>query len=80
MSAAPEISPSSRKRCAFFSPRPSMSSAPRKCFTCWKIWPGHAARFGQMVKTPSSGFIVGVPQSGHFFGGFARRAPSCGAG
>ena len=51
-----------------------MSMAPRwtKCLTCWKTCPGQPVRFGQIVQTPS-GLIVGVPQIGHFLGGFARR-------
>ena len=59
---------------AFFSPRPSMSIAPRKCLTSWKVWPGQPRRFGQIVHTESSGFTVGVPQTGHFFGGFGLRS------
>ncbi len=54
---------------AFFSPRPSMSMAPRKCLTSWKVWPGQPRRFGQMVHTESSGFTVGVSQTGHLLGG-----------
>ena len=41
---------------------------------CWNCWPGQPVRLGQIVKTPSSGFTVGVPQSGHFFGGFGFRS------
>ena len=54
-----------------------MSIAPRltKCLTCWKTCPGQPERFGQIVKTPSSGFTVGVPHAGHFFGGFGLRRP-----
>jgi hypothetical protein len=70
MSAGSLISPSSRKRMAFFSPRPSMSMAPRKCLTSWKVWPGQPRRLGQIVQTESSGFTVGVPHIGHFAGGF----------
>ena len=72
MSATSAIRPSSRKRSACFSPSPSMSIAPllTKCLTCWKDWPGQPARLGQIVKTASSGLTVGVPQAGHFFGGF----------
>ena len=40
MSAASEIRPSWRKRKAFFSPSPSISRAPRKCLTCWKLLAG----------------------------------------
>src|SRR5438132_8514349 len=62
-----------------------MSMAPfeTKCLTAWKIWPGHEARFGQIVQTPSSGLIVGVPHAGHFGGGFdlrERRLRRCAAG
>ena len=62
-----------------------MSMAPfeTKCLTAWKIWPGHEARFGQIVQTPSSGLIVGVPQAGHFGGGSGlgeRRLRRCAAG
>ena len=76
MSATSAISPSSRKRSACFSPSPSMSIAPllTKCLTCWKDWPGQPERFGQIVKTAPSGLTVGVPQAGHFFGGFGLRA------
>ena len=42
---------------------------------CWNSWPGQPVRFGQIVKTPSCGFTVGVPHSGHFFGGFGLRVP-----
>src|SRR5918995_1109291 len=69
MSDASRIRPSPRKRRTFSSPRPSMSIAPTKCFTAWKTWPGQEARFGQIVHTPSSGLIVGVPQAGHSLGG-----------
>ena len=77
MSPTSAIRPSWRKRSACFSPRPSMSIAPllTKCLTCWKDCPGQPARLGQIVKTLSSGFTVGVPQAGHFFGGFGLRAP-----
>ena len=56
-----------------------MSIAPllTKCLTCWKDWPGQPARLGQIVKTAPSGFTVGVPQAGHFFGGFGLRARFC---
>src|SRR5438093_283715 len=66
MSATSSISPSDRNRYACFSPKPSMSIAPfeTKCFTAWNSWPGHDARFGQIVQTPSSGLIVGVPHAG----------------
>ena len=76
MSATSAIRPSSRKRSACFSPSPSMSIAPllTKCLTCWKDWPGQPERLGQIVKTASSGLTVGVPQAGHFFGGFGLRA------
>ena len=75
MSAASEIRPSSRNRCACFSPKPSMSIAPlwTKCLTCWKTCPGQPVRFGQIVQTPS-GFTVGVPQIGHSLGGRAFRS------
>src|SRR5881398_1793394 len=71
MSETSLIRPSDRNRYACFSPRPSMSMAPllTKCFTAWKIWPGHDARFGQIVQTPSSGLIVGVLQAGQRSGG-----------
>ena len=48
-----------------------MSIAPllTKCLTAWNSWPGHEARLGQIVQTPSSGLIVGVPHDGHFAGG-----------
>ena len=59
------ISPSSRKRRAFFSPSPSMSIAPLKCLTSWKVWPGQPRRLGQIVHTESSGFTVGVSHMGH---------------
>ena len=54
-----------------------MSIAPllTKCLTCWKDWPGQPERLGQIVNTASSGLTVGVPQAGHFFGGFGLRAP-----
>ena len=68
------IRPSLRKRRTFSSPRPSMSIAPTKCLTAWKSWPGQEARLGQIVQTPSSGLMVGVPQAGHLAGGFGRRA------
>ena len=58
----------------FFSPRPSMSIAPRKCLTSWKFWPGQPRRLGQIVHTESSGLTVGVPHIGHFFGGRALRS------
>src|SRR5436305_10350721 len=85
MSDTSLMRPSDRKRYACFSPRPSMSIAPllTKCFTAWKIWPGQDARFGQIVHTPSSGLIVGVPQAGHFSGGSGgddRRLLRCAAG
>ena len=60
-----------------------MSIAPllTKCLTCWKDWPGQPDRLGQIEKTASSGFSTGVPQAGHFFGGFAPGAfLSAGAG
>ena len=49
-----------------------MSIAPRetKCLTCWNTCPGQPARLGQIVHTPPSGLTVGVPQAGHFSGGF----------
>ena len=50
-----------------------MSIAPRKCLTSWKVCPGQPRRLGQIVQTESSGFTVGVPQIGHFFGGLALR-------
>ncbi len=77
MSPTSAISPSSRKRIACFSPKPSMSIAPllTKCLTCWKDWPGQPARLGQIVKTAPSGLTVSVPQAGHFLGGFGLRAP-----
>ena len=52
-----------------------MSIAPllTKCLTCWKDWPGQPALLGQIVKTAPSGLTVGVPQAGHFFGGFGFR-------
>ena len=77
MSATSEISPSSRKRQACFSPSPSMSIAPllTKCLTCWNDCPGQPVRLGQIVKTPSAGFTVAVPHIGHFFGGFGLRRP-----
>ena len=74
MEAASVIRPSCRKRIAFFSPRPSISSAPRKCLISWNCWPGQPARFGQIVNTPSPGFTVAVPHNGHFLGGFALRS------
>ncbi len=37
----------------------------------WNCWPGQPVRLGQIVNTPSSGFTVGVPHRGHFFGGLA---------
>ena len=51
-----------------------MSSAPTKCLTACRTWPGQPARFGQIVQTPSSGLIVGVPQAGHFSGGCGGAA------
>jgi hypothetical protein len=44
--------------------------------TSWNCWPGQPVRLGQIVNTPSR-LTVGVPHSGHFFGGFAflRRFP-----
>ena len=62
-----------------------MSIAPfeTKCLTAWNSWPGHDARLGQIVKTASSGLTVGVPQAGHFDGGFGggdRRFRFCACG
>ena len=70
MSGSARTSPSVKKRCTSFSPKPSMSIAPRdtKCLNAWTIWPGQSRRFGQRVQTSPSGLTVGVPHSGHFLG------------
>src|ERR1700753_1651154 len=76
MSATSTIRAWSRKTEACFWPCPSVSLAPleTKCLTDCQFWPGQPVRFGQIVKTESSGLTVGVPQLGHFFGGFGLRA------
>jgi hypothetical protein len=74
MSAGPSITFSRRKRMAVSSPKPSMSIAPMKCFTAWSTCPGQFARLGQIVQTPSSGLIVGVPHAGHLSGAFGGAA------
>ena len=69
-----------------FSPRPSMSIAPRetKCLSSCHWRPGQT-RFGHFVKTPPSGLTVGVSHDGQCAGGrggSARsgRSTACGAG
>ena len=64
-------SPRSMKRSTCFSPRPSMSIAPReaKCVSSCQRRPSQS-RLGHFVKTAFSGLTVGVPHTGQCFGGF----------
>ncbi len=70
MSAAVVISPRAWSAATCFSPRPSMSIAPRetKCLSSCHWRPGQTG-FGHFVKTPSAGLTVAVAQTGHSAGG-----------